>query len=68
MSTPTEPSRSREHTGTYFVQDRGNVEELQRLQIQDRLVTESMGECCQSKPTRRSSSGCSMSAAAPEAG
>jgi hypothetical protein len=28
MSTPTEPSRSREHTGTYFVQDRGNVEEL----------------------------------------
>lgn len=43
MSTPTEPSRSREHTGTYFVQDRGNVEELQRLQIQDRLVTESMG-------------------------
>jgi ubiquinone/menaquinone biosynthesis C-methylase UbiE len=43
MPTPTEPSRSREQSGTYFVQDRSNVEELQRLQIQDQLVTEGMG-------------------------
>ena len=43
MSTPTDPSRSREHPSTYFVQDRGNIEELKRLQLQDQLVTASMG-------------------------
>lgn len=34
---------SREHPSTYFVQDRANREELNRLQIQDRMLTEGMG-------------------------
>jgi hypothetical protein len=41
MSTPTDPRR--EHPSTYVVQDRGNVEELTRLQLQDHLITTSMG-------------------------
>jgi ubiquinone/menaquinone biosynthesis C-methylase UbiE len=43
MSTPAEPSRSQEYPNTYFVQDRSSLEELKRLQIQDQLVTASMG-------------------------
>src|SRR5205807_3615296 len=37
----TKPSHS--HTGTYFVQDQHNDEELQRVASQDQLVTASMG-------------------------
>ena len=32
-----------EHPSTYFVQDRSNVEEMERLRVQDRLATASMG-------------------------
>lgn len=41
MANPNEPRR--EQPSTYFVQDRSNKEELDRLRIQDKLVTESMG-------------------------
>jgi ubiquinone/menaquinone biosynthesis C-methylase UbiE len=53
MSTPPEPSRSQSYPNTYFVQDRSSLEELQRLQIQDQLVTASMGGVLpeQSPPT-----------------
>src|SRR6266581_7695988 len=52
MSTPTDPRR--EHPSTYVVQDRSNEEELTRLQIQDQLVTASMGGVLseQSDPTQ----------------
>src|SRR5579883_1024964 len=43
MSMPAEPSPSQEYPHTYFVQDRSSLEELKRLQIQDQLVTASMG-------------------------
>ena len=33
----------REHPSTYFVQDRDNVEEMTRLQLQDHMLTASMG-------------------------
>ena len=33
----------REHPNTYFVQDRANQDELQRLHIQDQLATTGMG-------------------------
>ena len=39
----TQPSQSSEHPSTYIVQDRENQEELARLTLQDRLLTESMG-------------------------
>jgi len=38
---PTEPER--EHPSTYFVQDRGNREEMARLEIQDKMLTTGMG-------------------------
>ncbi len=41
MSTPENP-RS-EHPSTYFVQDRSNEAELNRLLVQDRMLTASMG-------------------------
>ncbi len=41
MSTPTDPRR--EHPSTYFVQDRSNEEELNRLRLQDQQVTAGMG-------------------------
>jgi ubiquinone/menaquinone biosynthesis C-methylase UbiE len=40
----------REHPGTYFVQDRDNQEELTRLQLQDRLVTQRMGGVLSEQP------------------
>src|SRR5215468_9930956 len=40
-SYPTEPSK--EHPSTYVVQDRSNLEELHRLEVQDMLVTTGMG-------------------------
>ena len=41
MSTPENPQR--EHPSTYFVQDRSNMDELHRLQVQDQMLTNSMG-------------------------
>lgn len=40
--SPTDPPR-RERPSTYFVQDRSSEEELQRLQIQHRMLTTAMG-------------------------
>ncbi len=48
MATPTDPRR--EHPSTYFVQDRENVEELTRMQIQDHLMTASMGGVLPEQP------------------
>jgi ubiquinone/menaquinone biosynthesis C-methylase UbiE len=48
MSTPTDPRR--EHPSTYVVQDRSNEEELTRLQVQDQLVTASMGGVLPEQP------------------
>jgi hypothetical protein len=48
MSTPTDPRR--EHPSTYFVQDRSNEDELTRLQLQDQLVTASMGGVLPEQP------------------
>jgi ubiquinone/menaquinone biosynthesis C-methylase UbiE len=42
MSTPRHPQKQ-QYSGTYFVQDRENEEELLRVANQDRLVTASMG-------------------------
>ena len=39
----TEPQKSKEHPSTYFVQDRSNKEELNRLRTQDDLITAGMG-------------------------
>ena len=41
MSDFTEPLR--EHPSTYFVQDRSNLQEMERLDIQDKMVTVEMG-------------------------
>ena len=49
MSTPpTDPRR--EHPSTYFVQDRSNEEELNRLQIQDQMITAGMGGVLPEQP------------------
>src|SRR6266852_7515288 len=48
MSTPTNPRR--DHPSTYFVEDRSNKEELHRLQIQDQMVTTSMGGVLPEQP------------------
>src|SRR5258708_31331709 len=40
---PISPEPKQEHPSTYFVQDRSNQEELNRLQIQDHLYTAGMG-------------------------
>jgi cyclopropane fatty-acyl-phospholipid synthase-like methyltransferase len=42
MPNPLGPHRS-EYSGTYFVNDKQNQEELQRLTIQDRMITTAMG-------------------------
>ena len=39
----TPPKSRQEHPSTYFVQDRSNMDEMARLQVQDRLMTSSMG-------------------------
>jgi ubiquinone/menaquinone biosynthesis C-methylase UbiE len=51
---PLSPEPKREHPSTYFVEDRENKAELQRLQEQDWLLTTSMGGVLpeQSDPTR----------------
>ena len=41
MANPTEPRR--EHPSTYFVQDRSSRQEMDRLRIQDQMLTTSMG-------------------------
>ncbi len=48
MSTPTDPRH--EIGGTYFVQNRENLEELRRLQIQDQMLTTSMGGALPEQP------------------
>lgn len=48
MSSPTNPRR--EHPSTYFVQDRSNEEELNRLRTQDQMVTTSMGGVLPEQP------------------
>jgi len=48
MSTSSGPRR--EHPSTYFVQDRSNLEELTRLQIQDQQVTAGMGGVLPEQP------------------
>jgi ubiquinone/menaquinone biosynthesis C-methylase UbiE len=47
---PSPKNAHREHPSTYFVQDRGNKEELARLELQDRLVTASMGGVLPEQP------------------
>ena len=44
------PEPRRESPSTYFVQDRANREELNRLHIQDRMLTESMGGVLPEQP------------------
>ena len=41
--TPSFNPQGKEQPGTYFVQDRSNKEEIQRLQIQDHMLTAAMG-------------------------
>ena len=41
MPDPTEEQR--EHESTYPVQDRSNLEEMTRLEIQDKMVTKGQG-------------------------
>ncbi len=47
------PESRREQPSTYFVQDRANREEIRRLQVQDQMITASMGGVLpeQSDPT-----------------
>ncbi len=47
---PSFNSQRKEHPSTYFVQDRSNKEELQRLQIQDHLLTTAMGGVLPEQP------------------
>lgn len=48
MAYPTEPQR--EHPSTYFVQDRSNQEEMERLEIQDKMATAGMGGVLSEQP------------------
>ncbi len=48
MPTPTDPRR--EHTSTYVVQDRSSAEEMTRLQLQDQMITASMGGALPEQP------------------
>ena len=49
MPAPQRPQKQ-QYSGTYFVQDRENEEELLRLANQDRLVTASMGGVLPARP------------------
>lgn len=42
MSDSPDAAR-REHPSTYFVQDRSNLEELERVRLQDQMITKAMG-------------------------
>lgn len=46
----TSPNQKPEYPSTYFVQDRSNQEELKRLQIQDQMLTASMGGALPEQP------------------
>src|SRR5258708_30767531 len=48
VSTPTDPQR--EHPSTYFVQDRSNQEELNRLRVFDYTLTAGMGGVLPEQP------------------
>src|SRR5262245_399054 len=48
MSTSDQPRR--EHPSTYFVQDRSNLDEMTRLQIQDQMLTTGMGGVLPEQP------------------
>ena len=48
MSQPTNPRR--EYASTYFVQDRSSKDEMTRLQIQDEMLTTSMGGMLPEQP------------------
>jgi ubiquinone/menaquinone biosynthesis C-methylase UbiE len=48
--TPSFKPQGKEQPGTYFVQDRSNKEELQRLQLQDHLLTAAMGGVLPEQP------------------
>lgn len=48
----TSPNQKPEYPSTYFVQDRSNQEELKRLQIQDQMLTASMGGVLPEQPDR----------------
>jgi len=48
MAKPLEPRRK--HLSTYVVQDRRNVDERHRLQIQDRMLTAGMGGVLPEQP------------------
>jgi len=50
QAMPIPPEPKREHPSTYFVQDRSNQEELERLQIQDHLYTAGMGGVLPEQP------------------
>src|SRR5437667_1049492 len=41
MTFPQEEQR--EHPSTYFVEDRGNLDEMARLSLQDKMLTAGMG-------------------------
>lgn len=49
MSAPPEP-RKTEQPSTYFVQDKEKQEELERLDIQDHMITKSMGGVLAEQP------------------
>ncbi|HEY7419906.1 MAG TPA: methyltransferase domain-containing protein, partial [Ktedonobacteraceae bacterium] len=46
----TSDSPKKEHPSTYFVEDRSSDEELERLQIQDRMLTTAMGGVLPEQP------------------
>ena len=48
MSASDQPRR--EHPSTYFVQDRSNLDEMTRLQIQDQMLTTDMGGVLPEQP------------------
>lgn len=47
---PIAPEPRLEHPSTYFVADRSNTDELRRLQVQDELMTASMGGVLPEQP------------------
>ena len=50
MNEERQSHARREHPSTYFVQDRFNEEELRRLQLQDEMLTTSMGGVLPEQP------------------
>jgi ubiquinone/menaquinone biosynthesis C-methylase UbiE len=50
MSTPSNQNPKPEQPSTYFVQDRANIAEMERLLVQDRLSTATMGGVLPEQP------------------